>query len=113
MDANTNPPLVSILARATLYLQTHGSADCKWESDKWGNFMIEACFTSAKMAALGMDLEETTFSDAMKGGNHLLAPTGSDLEKFDVGTPFAGFHYDLNFLTIHLKYTPDLLQRKL
>jgi len=71
--------------------------------DKWGNFMIEACFTSAKMAALGMDLEETTFSDAMKGGNHLLAPTGSDLEKFDVGTPFAGFHYDLNFLTIHGK----------
>jgi hypothetical protein len=32
-----------------------------------------------------------------------LAPTGSDLNKFEVGTVFAGFHYDLNFLTIHGK----------
>lgn len=33
----------------------------------------------------------------------MLAPTGSDLVKYDVGTTFAGFHYDLNFLTIHGK----------
>jgi hypothetical protein len=33
----------------------------------------------------------------------LLAPTGSDLKKFEVGTIFAGYHYDLNFMTIHGK----------
>mmetsp|Transcript_9172 Transcript_9172/g.6922 ORF Transcript_9172/g.6922 Transcript_9172/m.6922 type:complete len:169 (+) Transcript_9172:71-577(+) len=37
----------------------------------------------------------------MKGGNHLLAPTGSDLKRYGLGTNFAGFHYDFNFLTIH------------
>lgn len=39
----------------------------------------------------------------MKYGNHLLAPTASDLTKYDIGTIFAGVHYDLNFLTVHGK----------
>ncbi|CAN4125136.1 unnamed protein product [Withania somnifera] len=35
-------------------------------------------------------------------GPHLLAPTGSDLRRYGKeGTVFAGYHYDLNFLTIH------------
>ena len=35
-------------------------------------------------------------------GPHLLAPTGSDLAKYtEVNTIFAGWHTDLNFLTIH------------
>lgn len=34
---------------------------------------------------------------------HLLAPTGSDLNKYKLGTIFAGYHYDLNFITIHGK----------
>lgn len=35
-------------------------------------------------------------------GPHLLAPTGSDLSCYNEdGTIFAGYHYDLNFLTIH------------
>lgn len=76
-----------------------------WEQkmDKWGNMMIEACKTAAEMAAIGMGLDKDTFSSRMEKGHHLLAPTGSDLKKYDVGTPFAGFHYDLNFLTIHGK----------
>ena len=38
----------------------------------------------------------------MRLGPHLLAPTCSDLARHgNVGTVFAGFHYDLNFLTIH------------
>lgn len=37
-------------------------------------------------------------------GPHLLAPTGSDLSRYgQEGTVFAGYHYDLNFLTIHGK----------
>ena len=33
----------------------------------------------------------------------LLSPTGSDLEKNDVGAIFAGYHFDISFLTIHGK----------
>ena len=65
--------------------------------------MVDAAKISAEMAALGMGLEGNTFTDRMRQGSHLLAPTASDLQKFEVGTPFAGFHYDLNFLTIHGK----------
>lgn len=37
-------------------------------------------------------------------GPHLLAPTGSDLQRYsDQGIVFAGWHTDLNFLTIHGK----------
>lgn len=76
-----------------------------WEKrmNKWGNMMIEACFTAGEMAAIGMGLQADTFTSRMRGGPHLLAPTGSDLQRYDVGTTFAGFHYDLNFLTIHGK----------
>lgn len=36
-------------------------------------------------------------------GPHLLAPTGSDLSRYGKGTVFAGYHYDLNVMTIHGK----------
>lgn len=39
----------------------------------------------------------------MNGGEHKLAPTGSDLTRYDTNTIFAGYHYDFNFLTIHGK----------
>lgn len=77
----------------------------EWETkmNKWGNMMIEACYTTAEMAATGLGAPHDTFSNRMKLGPHLLAPTGSDLTKNDEGTVFAGVHYDLNFLTIHGK----------
>ena len=65
--------------------------------------MNNATFTIAQMAAVGMGLPINTFSDRMKGGAHLLAPTGSDLKKNDVGAIFAGFHCDISFMTIHGK----------
>lgn len=71
--------------------------------NKWGNIMLDSCYTAAEMAALGMNLDKNIFVDKMKNGNHLLAPTASDLSKYSVGTIFAGVHYDLNFLTIHGK----------
>ena len=55
------------------------------------------------MTALGMGLPKDSFTKRMEGGAHLLAPTGSDLLKNEVGTIFAGFHYDIAFLTIHGK----------
>ena len=78
----------------------------EWEDkmNKWGNMMIEACYTAAEMCAVGLGLPQETISGMMKLGPHLLAPTGSDLSKNGLGTIFAGVHYDLNFLTIHGKW---------
>lgn len=76
-----------------------------WEEkmDKWGYKLHGAVFTVAEMAALGMGLEKETFTKCLDGGAHLLAPTGSDLQKNGKGAIFAGFHYDISFLTIHGK----------
>lgn len=76
-----------------------------WQNkmDAWGNMMISGCMTVAEMTAIGLDLKPDIFTSKMKGAPHLLAPTGSDLKRYSIGTVFAGFHYDLNFLTIHGK----------
>jgi|TARA_B110000305_G_C19329846_1_gene583397 isopenicillin N synthase-like dioxygenase len=73
------------------------------EMDKWGNQMVNTIYLAAEMAAIGMGLPKDTFSSKMIGGPHLLAPTASDLVKYKMGTAFASFHYDLNFITIHGK----------
>jgi len=77
----------------------------QWEEkmDAWGNHMVNAIYTASEMAALGMGIDKESFTEKMHLGQHLLAPTASDLMKYDVGTPFASFHYDLNFITIHGK----------
>jgi len=61
--------------------------------DTWGNKMLGACEEVSRMAAIGFKLPENSLYDSMKYGFHLLAPTGSDLKKFDVNTVFAGVHY--------------------
>jgi hypothetical protein len=100
--------------------------------NKWGQQMIDAVTTVAQMAALGyaclassdpehmltpnnrFDLPQDAFTDIMRDGPHLLAPTGavylftirvkwthmsgvsagSDLARYNSpGTVFAGFHY--------------------
>lgn len=72
--------------------------------DSWGTKMLEAVSTTASILARGFGLEEDAFTQRMHLGPHLLAPTGADLEKYSSpGTVIAGFHYDLNFLTIHGK----------
>jgi hypothetical protein len=53
------------------------------------------------MAAIGLGLRKDIFTEKMQQAPHLLSPTASDLTKYDIGTPFAGFHYDLNFVTCH------------
>ncbi|KAK8041589.1 hypothetical protein PG994_014596 [Apiospora phragmitis] len=56
----------------------------------------------AGMAAVGLGLPAEAFMDATKYGPHLLAPTASDLSKYGKkDSILAGFHTDLNFLTIH------------
>ncbi len=56
------------------------------------------------MIALGLDMKRDTFTSKMEGAVQLLAPTGSDLTRYQKRDDIlAGFHYDLNFLTIHGK----------
>ena len=72
--------------------------------DTWGALMLGSVTTCAEMAAVGLGLERDSISKLMEFGPHLLAPTGSDLGAHrEVGTVLAGFHNDLNLLTIHGK----------
>ena len=72
--------------------------------DTWGGLIVSTIHTIAEMAAIGFDLPADTFTNLMKYGPHLLAPTGSDLkENGALNTVFAKYHYDLNFITIHGK----------
>ncbi|PKS10351.1 hypothetical protein jhhlp_002102 [Lomentospora prolificans] len=76
----------------------------RWEPvmNKWGTSMKGAVTGLAEMAAVGLGLPAETFSAAGKYGPHLLAPTASDLQRYGQrNTILAGFHTDLNFLTIH------------
>ena len=64
--------------------------------------MVNAVGTVSEMLALGLGLEKDKLTSLLKYGRHLLAPTGSDLNKYnELGTVLAGFHFDLNFITIH------------
>mmetsp|Transcript_27241 Transcript_27241/g.53566 ORF Transcript_27241/g.53566 Transcript_27241/m.53566 type:complete len:368 (-) Transcript_27241:121-1224(-) len=68
----------------------------------WGSLILDTVSTVSEMAALGFGLPQDSFTTRMKCGPHLLAPTGSDLQKHGAkGTVFASYHYDLNFMTIH------------
>ncbi|KAI4333167.1 hypothetical protein L6164_018006 [Bauhinia variegata] len=88
-----------------------GFPEWKETMDSWGYKMISAIEVVAEMAAIGFGLPKDAFTSLMRlelacpvtyQGPHLLAPTGSDLQKYgQEGTVFAGYHYDLNFLTIH------------
>lgn len=80
-----------------------GYPDWEEKMNNWGNKIYQSVLTVAEMTALGMGVPANTFVDRMHGGNQLLSPTGSDLVKNDVGAIFAGFHYDISFLTIHGK----------
>uniref|UniRef100_A0A251T8H3 Putative isopenicillin N synthase-like protein n=1 Tax=Helianthus annuus TaxID=4232 RepID=A0A251T8H3_HELAN len=72
--------------------------------DSWGFKMISTVEAVAELAAIGFDLPKDSFTNLMKLGPHLLAPTGSDLGRYgEEGTVFAGYHNDINFLTIHYK----------
>lgn len=72
--------------------------------DMWGTKMLDAVTSFSEMAAVGFDLPSDAFTSRLQFGPHLLAPTGSNFNKFNAeGTVLAGYHYDLNFLTIHGK----------
>lgn len=70
--------------------------------DAWGAKMLRAVELVSTAAAVGFGLDADAITDLMRDGPHLLAPTGSDLAAHgELGTVLAGYHYDLNLLTIH------------
>ncbi|CDZ97746.1 Isopenicillin N synthase-like [Phaffia rhodozyma] len=70
--------------------------------EAYGSLLKSAVEGLAEMSAIGFGLDKSIFLDAGKYGPHLLAPTATDLVKYgQLGAIFAGFHTDLNFLTIH------------
>lgn len=70
--------------------------------NEWGTVMKQAVEGVSRMLAVGLGLDEKTFIQAGEYGSHLLAPTATNLDKYGkLNTIFAGFHTDLNFLTIH------------
>jgi len=71
--------------------------------NNWGIKLLNSAFTTAEMLAVGLNLPKNIFTDLMRNGPHLLAPTASDLGKHGLGTILAGFHQDLNFITFHGK----------
>jgi hypothetical protein len=63
--------------------------------------LIHSCCLPSFLPSCRPALPTDAFSSRMSGGPHLLAPTGSDLVKHGAaGTVLAGFHYDLNFITV-------------
>ncbi|EOR01793.1 hypothetical protein J056_004029 [Wallemia ichthyophaga EXF-994] len=94
---------------ATDMLQNITPADFKgrnWEGvmNDTGKVFLNAIEHLSILLAQGLGLPPDTFVDSAKYGNHLLAPTGSDLSKYGyLNSVLAGFHTDLNFLTIHGK----------
>ncbi|GAA5867207.1 hypothetical protein JCM3774_002374 [Rhodotorula dairenensis] len=70
--------------------------------EEWGAQIKRAVEGVSEMLADGLGLDRSTFLRAGEFGSHLLAPTATDLKKYGTeGSIFAGFHTDLNFLTIH------------
>ncbi|XP_012574284.2 uncharacterized protein [Cicer arietinum] len=70
--------------------------------DSWGNKMLDTIITVAEMAAFGFGLPRDGFTSQMHLGPHILASTGSDLNKYNQeGTVIEAYHHDLNLLTIH------------
>jgi hypothetical protein len=73
--------------------------------DAFGGRLLSTVETASHMLAVGLGLPIKTFSDKLKRGPHLLAPTGTDLALPElgatVGATLAGYHYDLNFRTYH------------
>jgi len=72
--------------------------------NEWGSQMHRVVLGVAEMASVGFGMCVNELPELTKNGPHLLGPTGIDLNEYGkLGTIFAGFHYDLCFMTIHGK----------
>jgi isopenicillin N synthase-like dioxygenase len=88
----------------------------EYAMDKWGNSLMDSLYKVTELLSIGLckvrdrDSEDSSksefvneFKNLIKDGPHLLAPTGSNLSNVKKNDVLAGFHADMNFLTIHGK----------
>lgn len=78
----------------------------KWEKtmNTWGEKMLTVIKKVTRLIELGLGLDEGKLIELLNGGSHLLAPTGTDVKRYSkINTIYAGYHYDISFLTIHGK----------
>eukprot|EP01083_Nonionella_stella_P302331 1041908_1 len=69
-----------------------------------GADLLNCAYTVLEGLALGLGLQKDYFTSKMHDAAHLLAPTATDLNKWGKkGVVMAGYHYDLNLLTVHGK----------
>ena len=107
-----------------------GMPEWAGEMDAWGGRLLDVALAVAELLAVSYGLPHDAFSELLREGPHLLAPTGASMgsghsmagscssctaadrtrvdragtdlrEHGALGTVFAGYHYDLNFLSIH------------
>lgn len=72
--------------------------------DKWGNDLLQSVLDITEAISYGLSLPQDYLRNKMEYGPHLLAPTGTDLDKYGAkDTVMAGYHADLNFITCHGK----------
>ena len=69
----------------------------------WGNLMLASIEIVVRMFEVATGIDPGFLVEKLRYAPHLLGPTGADLNKYGVNTIFAGYHYDLNFITIHGK----------
>lgn len=77
-----------------------------WEKtmNNWGEKMLTVIKKVTRLIEKGLNTKENELSDLLIGGSHLLAPTGTDISKHcALNTVYAGYHYDISFMTIHGK----------
>ncbi|GAA5902543.1 hypothetical protein JCM5296_002318 [Sporobolomyces johnsonii] len=99
-----NPPPCTAFPSLAMSNVTPRAFASTWETqmEDWGAQIKRAVEDVSEMLAVGLGLERDELRRAGQYGSHLLAPTATDLAKYGtVGEIFAGFHTDLNFLTIH------------
>ncbi|ETO24067.1 hypothetical protein RFI_13091 [Reticulomyxa filosa] len=85
-------------------ISPQGIPEWKEVCEDWGACMLGAAKTISEGVAIGLKLNRSYFTDLLENGPHLLAPTGIDFNKYGkLNTIIAGYHYDLNFITLHGK----------
>lgn len=71
--------------------------------NNWGEICYDTVNSVSDLLAVSLDLPPRTFSDALRGGLHKLAPNANDLRRTNKGEPFTGIHDDFSLFTIHGK----------
>lgn len=71
-------------------------------SEAWGRMMLDSILTTVEMAAVGFYLPPRSFYNMLRYGQHLVAPTGTNLDLHGwPNTVLAGLHDDLNLASGH------------